>query len=468
MSQERSINFALLSMVMDAICVVLSLGIATLVRPWMSNLPFTQAISAPLVTPWILYPLFSITWVVILLLVTAYDPARQAHRIDELTQVTIGSVLASMALAGLLYLSFRDVSRALFFTFTGLTYIFLLAWRYAAWSLRPSRKSTLETAREVMIVGYSEAGIGLYAETQQKPELGLHVIGFVDDNPATDSSLILGLVHNTGDIIQQYQIDDIVIASPDLEYEQLRQLLSDLQAQNVNIWMIPAYYHLAVQRATVEEYAGMPMLELTQVTLTAYQRVIKRIFDLIIGTFLFLIDLPLMALVALAIRLESPGPVLLKQQRVGENGQLFDMLKFRTMIPDADRYLHQIASENEIGQPVYKTANDPRITRTGRFLRRTSLDELPQLWNVLIGDMSLVGPRPELPQLLDQYATWQHLRFTVPQGLTGWWQVNGRSDKPMHLNTEYDLYYIQHHSLLLDLYILVRTIITVLRGEGAF
>jgi exopolysaccharide biosynthesis polyprenyl glycosylphosphotransferase len=353
-------------------------------------------------------------------------------------------------------------------TFTGLSYIFLLSWRFAAWSYWPVTKPTLGKPRRVMIVGYSQAGIDLYSETQNKPELGLQVLGFVDDNPSTGSSMILGHVHDLGELIQQYQINDVVIAFPDIEYDQFRYLLADLQARDVNIWMIPAYYHMAVQRATVEEYAGMPMLELSQPTLTAYQRVIKRVLDLVIGSFLFLIDLPLMGLVALAIRFEGPGPVMLKQQRVGENGQLFDMLKFRTMIPDADRYLHQIAIENDLGQPVYKTANDPRITKTGRFLRRTSLDELPQLWNVLIGDMSLVGPRPELPQLLDQYASWQRIRFTIPQGLTGWWQVNGRSDKPMHLNTEFDLYYIQHHSLLLDLYILVKTIITVLRGEGAF
>ncbi len=468
MSRDRSVNLALLSMVIDAICVGVSLGVASLIRPWMSNLPLTQEIDAPLLTPWILYPLFSITWVGILLLLSAYDPARHARHIDELTQLTLGSILASMALAGMLYLSFRDVSRALFVTFTTLAYLLMLAWRFLAWSWLPTGSKPLDSSRRVIIIGYGEAAQQLYRETQQKPDLGLHVIGFVADDRSVNADIILGSLDDLVPLIQKHQVNDVVIASPNIEYDLFRQMLGDLQSESVNIWMIPAYYHLAVQQAVVDEYAGMPMLELTQPVFTAYQRVIKRAFDLIVGSILLLFSLPLMGLAALAIRIESVGPVILKQQRVGENGQLFDMLKFRTMIPDADRYLHQVAVENDTGQPIFKSAGDPRITKIGRFLRRASLDELPQLWNILQGDMSLVGPRPELPQLLDLYAPWQRQRFTVPQGLTGWWQVNGRSDNPMHLNTEYDLYYIHHHSLLLDVYILVKTVITVLRGEGAF
>jgi exopolysaccharide biosynthesis polyprenyl glycosylphosphotransferase len=468
MSRDRSVNLALISMVIDGLCVAASLGIATLIRPWMSGLPLTQEIDVPLVTPWILYPLFSITWVGILLLLAAYDPARQAHRIDELTQLTIGSLLAAMALAGMLYLSFRDVSRALFITFTILAYILMLTWRFLPWPRWSAGNKPRETSRRVIIVGQSDAGRQLFTETEQKPELGLQVVGFVADQPQSNNDGFLGTLEEIGQIIRQYQINDVVVASPYIEHDAFRQMLGDLQALQVNVWMIPAYYHLAVQQAVVDEYAGMPMLELTQPAFTSYQRVIKRAFDLVVGSFLLLFSLPLMGLAAIAIRIECPGPVILKQQRLGENGQLFDMLKFRTMVPGADRYLQQVAIESETGQPIYKTADDPRITRVGRFLRRASLDELPQLWNILHGDMSLVGPRPELPQLLDLYAPWQRQRFTIPQGLTGWWQINGRSDKPMHLNSEYDLYYIHHHSLLLDVYILIKTVITVLRGEGAF
>jgi lipopolysaccharide/colanic/teichoic acid biosynthesis glycosyltransferase len=175
-----------------------------------------------------------------------------------------------------------------------------------------------------------------------------------------------------------------------------------------------------------------------------------------------------MGLASLAIRLSSPGRALFVQTRVGENGRLFPMLKFRTMRTGAESAQEEVNLLTADGQLIHKRPGDPRVTRIGRWLRRYSLDELPQLWNVLVGDMSLVGPRPEMPWLVDRYDSWQRKRFAVPQGLTGWWQITGRSDKPMHLNTEADLYYVYNYSLWLDIAILLRTPLVVLRGEGAF
>jgi lipopolysaccharide/colanic/teichoic acid biosynthesis glycosyltransferase len=176
----------------------------------------------------------------------------------------------------------------------------------------------------------------------------------------------------------------------------------------------------------------------------------------------------MLGLVALAIRLDSPGPVLLRQKRAGENGRLFEMIKFRTMVQNAEQLRSLVEQTDESGHVLHKKPVDPRVTGVGHFLRRTSLDEWPQIFNVLKGEMSLVGPRPELPYLVDRYEPWQRKRFTVPQGMTGWWQVNGRSEKTMHLHTEEDLYYVQHYSLWLDLRILFKTFWVVLRGKGAF
>jgi exopolysaccharide biosynthesis polyprenyl glycosylphosphotransferase len=222
--------------------------------------------------------------------------------------------------------------------------------------------------------------------------------------------------------------------------------------------VVPDYYSLSLYQASVEDFAGVPMINLRDPALNDVQRLVKRVFDLVVGgTFLLLIS-PLLGAVALLIKLDTRGPAIFHQQRVGENGRLFGMYKFRSMVVDAETMFDQLTAEDEQGNILYKRENDPRITRIGRFIRRASLDELPQLINVMRGDMSLVGPRPELPMMLGQYEPWQHKRFAVPQGMTGWWQINGRADKPLHLYTEEDIYYIQNYSLWMDIYILVKTI----------
>lgn len=208
-----------------------------------------------------------------------------------------------------------------------------------------------------------------------------------------------------------------------------------------------------------------------------YERV-KRGLDLGLAVLLLIVSAPLLALIALAIRLDSPGPAIYRQVRVGQGGRTFVCYKFRTMRSGAEDEAHrefmrrlirgQVELDGYDDSGVLKMTDDGRITRVGRIMRRMSLDELPQLVNVLKGEMSLVGPRPELPWLVERYAPWQRKRFAVPQGITGWWQVHGRSDKPMHLHTEEDLYYIRHYSLLLDLQILWKTIGAVIRRRGAF
>jgi lipopolysaccharide/colanic/teichoic acid biosynthesis glycosyltransferase len=194
----------------------------------------------------------------------------------------------------------------------------------------------------------------------------------------------------------------------------------------------------------------------------------KRALDVVVAATLLVILSPLMGLIALAIKLTSRGPVLFRQERVGQHGRPFEMLKFRTMLPDRRRV--------DLGPPpgmperrrTHKSRGDPRVTPLGRLLRRTCLDELPQLWNVLTGEMSLVGPRPELPSIVADYEPWQHLRHTVRPGVTGWWQVNRRDGRPMHQATELDLYYVEHQSISLDLHILAMTVGAIIDGSGVF
>jgi exopolysaccharide biosynthesis polyprenyl glycosylphosphotransferase len=372
------------------------------------------------------------------------------------------------ALAGTLYLSYREISRLLFVSFVILTYLSLLIWRiifrvfYSWGSERFSRQ------RRVLILGAGSVGRELENQIKDNPRLSLRVVGFLDNRFENQGADILGSLDSLQSVTSKYHPDDVVIALPKEDYAQTEQIISELHHLPVRVWLIPDYFRLALHKAAVEDFAGIPMLDLRAPALSEGQRVIKRAFDLTITLFSLPFALLLMGLVALAIRLGSKGPILFGQQRLGENGRLFTMYKFRTMQPGADELRHSVEREDEHGRLLHKEAGDPRVTRVGRTLRRSSLDELPQLFNVLKGEMSLVGPRPELPYMADRYETWQRQRFAAPQGITGWWQVNGRSDRPMHLNTEDDLYYIQHYSLLLDIFILFKTITVVLQGRGAF
>ena len=297
----------------------------------------------------------------------------------------------------------------------------------------------------------------------------LSLIGFVEDgNTADNKTGSLGMFTDLKALIDKYHVTDVVIALPYSVYHRVGEIVACLDDLPVGVWIALGFFDLALYRTDIEDFAGIPMLDLRASAIDDYQLLIKRGFDLFFGLLALIPALPLMGLAALMIFLEDGAPILFIQKRVGENGRLFDMLKFRTMVRNAEELQSQVEQRDEDGNLIHKTKDDPRVTRAGRLLRRFSLDELPQLFNILSGTMSLVGPRPEMPYLVDKYQPWQRKRFAVPPGLTGWWQVNGRSDKPMHLHTEDDLYYIQNYSIWLDIQILVRTIWVVIFGNGAY
>jgi exopolysaccharide biosynthesis polyprenyl glycosylphosphotransferase len=470
MFRRFSVNFALLSMAFDVVLVCLALALATHMRPQLGFLSFAADYPRVVDPPAILYPVFAAQWVGILLLFSIYNGRRNLRRIDEWNSLTIASVVAGVSMAGTLYLSYREVSRLLFIVFVLLAYLAMFAWREVTHYLLSLRLSRPEKQRRVLIIGAGPVGCELHKQIQANPQLGLKVAGFLDDRSLLKESpaVILGPLSSATQVVETLHIDDIVIALPQRAYRRLDQLVTELHRLPVKIWVIPDYFRLALHKAAIEEFAGIPMLDLRAPALSDYQRMVKRAFDLCVTLLSMPIALPLMGLIGLAIRIESHGPVLFHQARAGENGRIFKMLKFRTMQANAEKLLPMVETMDAQGNIIHKSSNDPRVTRLGRFLRRTSLDEIPQLINVIKGEMSLVGPRPELPYLVDKYEPWQRQRFAIPQGMTGWWQINGRSNKPLHLNTEFDLYYVQHYSLLLDIYILLKTLEVVWRGEGAF
>ena len=469
MLRRFSVNYAVLTMALDMGVVLLALYLAVSLRPSLPQVPFLVPVLKIHLPLWI-YLAVPPLWVLVFLVASVYDPKRIYKIVDELQTVSLASLLAALLCAGLFFLFFRDFSRWLFATFFVINIIFLLGWRVIARILWRTFKIPAGE-RRVLIVGTGALGRRVGEMVSEYNWAGLSLVGYLDDNPQMlqqDEFPVLGKINDARRVVIQKKINDVVIALPQRAYGKVNDLVRDMNDLPLLMRVVPDYYSLSLYQATVEDFAGVPMINLRDPALNDVQRSVKRIFDLLIGGILMLFILPLLSVVALAIKLDSNGPIVFRQQRVGENGRLFGMYKFRSMIAGAETMQEQLTSTDELGNLVYKRKDDPRVTRVGRLLRRTSLDELPQLLNVLLGDMSLVGPRPELPMMVGQYEPWQHKRFAVPQGMTGWWQITGRSDKPLQLKTEDDIYYIQNYSLWMDIYILLKTPWVVLRGIGAY
>lgn len=472
MLKRFTVNFAVFSMALDLGLTLLALYAAAWIRPSLSGLEWARPLSSPphALVPSPLYPAVILIWLSVFLALSAYDPRRTYKAVEEFQNVSMATVFAILIFAGFLYLSYRNISRWLFVTFAVLDLASLLAWRVLARLVFRLLNGRAYQPRRVLIVGAGGVGQRVAKMIQEYAWTGLTLAGYLDDDPCKrENGLpVLGSVGDVRWVVEQEKIDDVVVALPRRAYGRVDQLVMALHDLPVNVRVIPNYFSLVLYRATVDDFGGIPMINLRDSALNEVQRLIKRAFDLVVGGTLALVALPVMALIALAIKLDSPGPVVFQQKRMGENGRLFEMYKFRSMVAGAEEMQEQVNDVDEEGHIIHKKRDDPRVTQVGRFIRRFSLDEVPQLFNVLKGEMSLVGPRPELPWLVEKYEPWQRKRFAVPPGITGWWQVNGRSDKPMHLHTEDDLYYIKNYSLLLDLLILWKTVWVVLRGKGAY
>lgn len=470
MFRRYSVNFAVLSIGIDLIVIAGSLAIVTYARPALSQLSFVKEMTDRSSIPGILYAFFPVIWVAILMLFSTYDSRKNIKLSDELTSLTLGSSLAIISLAGALFLSYRDTSRFLFVSFVILAFSTMIAWRLIINSFLLISKKDISQQHNILIIGAGELGINAYNQLIKLPLKNIRISGFLDDDLSKpiQAGKILGQPQEIESIVRKDNISDVIITLPGEEHRTINQLIVSLHNIPIKVWIIPDYFHLALHTAIIDDFAGLPMLDIRAPILSDYQRMLKRIFDLTLVILLFPISLALGLLISIAIWIDSGSPIIFKQKRVGENGVLFTIYKYRTMKTDAEKYRHLVEYKDENNHLIHKSINDPRVTRVGKFLRKTSLDELPQIINIFKGDMSFVGPRPELPYLVEQYEPWQRKRFSIPQGITGWWQINGRSEKPMHLHTEDDIYYVQHYSIFLDIYILLKTIIVVIKGQGAF
>ena len=468
MLKRFGLRFAMWTCFADLALTGLGLRLSGVIRLW---LPLGAHVDSTKTTLNVyVYLMALLIWTVVFQILAVYDSKRTLRLIDELQQLAWATFMSTLTFAGALYFSFRDISRLQVLYFFAIDLTLLVSLRVLlrlGFRLQGGRRYN---ARRVLVVGAGKTGQEVAAMIRQYAWAGLTLVGYLDDDPRKRGNglPVLGVLEDAPRLVKELNIDEVVVALPLRDHQRLAAVTYALQRVPVNIRVVPDYFNLVFLRASVEDFGGMPLITLREPALTDFQRLIKRTFDLLVGNLLLVTSLPLMSLIALTIKLDSPGPVLFKQQRVGENGRLFSMYKFRSMVDGADERREQVIKRAPDGTIVHKVPDDPRVTRVGCFIRAFSLDELPQLLNVLRGEMSLVGPRPEMPWLVEKYQEWQLKRFTVPQGITGWWQVNGRADKLMHEHTEEDLFYIKNYSLLLDLQILGRTIGAVLKRTGAY
>ncbi|WP_258064408.1 sugar transferase [Arthrobacter sp. ZGTC131] len=317
--------------------------------------------------------------------------------------------------------------------------------------------ASLERAKHAGYLPVAAYTPGAHDGPTVEPDSGLRVLGY---RPETKSILAA---------IEACDADAVAVsAGVQLHPQTLRHLGWELASRNIGLIMAPALTDIAGPRIHTQQVAGLPLIHVTTPTLEGGQRVAKRLFDVIVSGVMIVFACPMMAVLALLVKLDSAGPVLFRQERVGMGGAPFRMLKFRSMVVDAEERLAQLAEQNQGHGVLFKIKDDPRVTNIGRFLRKFSLDELPQLFNIFAGSMSLVGPRPPLPKEVEAYEHDVRRRLLVKPGLTGLWQVSGRSNLSWQDSVRLDLYYVENWSLAGDLIILLRTIRAVFRGTGAY
>jgi len=485
MFKRFSINYMVMLFLADSVLIQFSLWLAIRLR---FIIPFGQTVQVEWIDQWIYIPGLSmhltvgLLWAASFLIFSCYTPRRIIFWFDEFQRITLGHTVAAFSWAGLLYFANIPLLRLIFGYFYLIALSLLLGYRVVLRLWHRTRRNQSNSAARILVVGAGVAGREIVTEFRRCEWPGIHLVGYLDDDPAKQGASIaelpiLGRSEQVAQIVDRYNVDEVIIALPRAAHDRLANLATRLYELPVRIRVVPDYFDLAFYGATIETMGGIPLIGLRDPAIDGFQRFLKRLMDILIASFSLLLCAPVMLMVSLFIKWEDGGPILYRAARVGENGRIFNMLKFRSMVVDADKLpMSRVptdrqgtnAANAETNQTFHKRPDDPRITRIGRLIRRTSLDELPQLINVLRGDMSLVGPRPELPWLVKEYEPWQRKRFAVPQGITGWWQINGRSDNTMHLHTDQDLYYIQNYSLWLDIQILWRTIGVVLRGKGAY
>ncbi len=403
-----------------------------------------------------------------------YFPVRGKRFLDEIYTLVNGTITATLLIMAITFFVRPLVfSRAVYVYAASLIVILLGAARLAERIVQVRLRTRGIGVNRVLIVGAGEVGRALMRNMMAEPDLAYRVVGFVDDHHTRGTTDLgrfkaLGAIDQLPCHLRDLNVDEVIVTLPWTAREKIIAIMELCQRMNVTARVVPDLFQLSLSRVTVDDVGGVPLITVREPTIGSWNAVVKRIMDLFIAPVLGIILSPLLAVIAFLIRVDSPGPAIFRQERIGRCGHPFIAYKFRTMRVGAAEEQKELEALNEADGPLFKIREDPRRTRVGAWLRKTSLDELPQLFNVIKGEMSLVGPRPPLLCEVERYQEWHKRRLEVSPGITGLWQVSGRSELPFDEMCMLDIYYIENWSPWLDFWILLKTIPTVLLARGAY
>ncbi len=404
-----------------------------------------------------------------------YRSSRRISLIDQISGI-VSCTLTTIALLIVFVFLYKPFyySRLIFVFAGGAITMLLSAWRILLSGYRHWRWSHGVARERVLVVGGTGLGQQVMNGLAASPGLGYALVGYLDDRPIVANGRAprvyrhIGQIEDLASAVSEQNVQQVIIALPFWEHGRMPDLVETCRELGVGYQVAPDFYQLSFDRVDMLQLSGVPLLRPKEISLKGANLAIKRLIDVGLVLLSAPFILPVALLIALAIKLDSRGPVLFRQLRVGKDGQTFFCYKFRTMVPDAEARKADLHALNEADGPLFKMRDDPRTTRVGRFLRRRSLDELPQLGNVLRGEMSLIGPRPALPEEVDRYEHWQLRRLEVIPGCAGLSQAIGRSDVSFDEQVRLDLYYAENWSVGMDLRILIMIIPAIIGGHGAY
>jgi exopolysaccharide biosynthesis polyprenyl glycosylphosphotransferase len=403
---------------------------------------------------------------------SVYRRRREGSWPDEVYRITNATTTVVVILiAGTFILQPLVYSRLLLLEVGVITIVLLSGARLVRRGLAATLRRRGVGVDRVLIVGAGEIGRAVMRNLVARPELGYQVVGFIDDDLSRGDLgrfRALGGLDNIMAVLKAERLDEVIITLPWTYHRTIMGLVRSCESVGVRARVVPDLFQLSLSRVDFDDMGGVPLVGLKETSIPRAGRLLKRALDIVLSVVGLLVLAPFLTLVAILIRLDSPGPALFSQRRVGEGGRLFNIYKFRSMRMGAEEQQAQLQELNQASGPLFKIKADPRLTRVGRFLRRSSVDELPQLINVLRGEMSIVGPRPGLPPEVAKYEAWHRQRLEVPPGISGLWQVSGRSELSFDEMCMLDVYYIENWSLGLDLAIMFKTIPRVLFADGAY